>query len=648
MITKTVVLDLETLASLILYCDIDKSTLEVNKFIIHKEKNELVELIDYLENKVGGMISFNGISFDYPIIHFILTNKKKLLTFSSEQVIHEIYTKAQDIICSQNEDGGRWKHNIAEYKHLIPQLDLFKVWHFDNMARRTSLKQLQVSMNFHNVQDMPIHHSIEDISLEQVDEVIEYCMNDVLSTLEFYKKTVEFGKIDLRNKIKDKYNLSCLNWNNGKIGENLLLKLYCEKTGEDIREVKQLRSKYDQIELKECIPNNITFKSKQFNSLLEFYKSKVIVQTKGSVNYSVIYKGLKYDYGTGGIHGVVNAGVYKSDDKYTIKSCDVASLYPNLPIVYGFYIKHLGPEFLDVYKDEIVGVRLAEKAKPKHEQDKAIVDGFKEAANIPYGKSNDENSFLYDPLYSMKTTIAGQLVISMLCERLCEIPDSQMLMVNTDGCEIRIPREYEELYSNICKQWEEDTKLVLEFADYTKMWIRDVNNYGCLSTSGKIKNKGLFEIDKVIGNEPAYHKDNSFRVVPLALQEYFEKNIPIEDTINNHNNIYDFCGREKTNKDCYAETRYIKQTEELPELVKEKQQKTTRYYISVNGNRFLRVYTSGKQEGGEEAINKGYKVTIFNNYIEKPFKEYSIDYSFYISESYKIINVVESKQLTLF
>lgn len=68
-------------------------------------------------------------------------------------------------------------------------------------------------------------------------------------------------------------------------------------------------------------------------------------------------------------------------------------------------MKHLGPEFLKVYRDNIVNVRMEEKKKPKEERDSVIVDGFKLASNSNYGKSNDVNSFLYDPLYTMKTTI---------------------------------------------------------------------------------------------------------------------------------------------------------------------------------------------------------------------------------------------------
>ena len=35
----------------------------------------------------------------------------------------------------------------------------------------------------------------------------------------------------------------------------------------------------------------------------------------------------------------------------------------------------------------------------------------------------------------------------MLCERLSEIPESQILMCNTDGNEIRIPRKHQDLYN---------------------------------------------------------------------------------------------------------------------------------------------------------------------------------------------------------
>ena len=496
-----------------------------------------------------------------------------------------------------------------------------------------------ISMNWSNVLEMPIEHTRDDIRLDEIPSILKYNLNDTLATYEFYLRSKE--KIELRKIIEKQYNIPCINFNNGKLGEQLILKLYCDKLNKSIWDVKELRTHRSKINLADCIPNNVKFKTEEFNKVLNFYKNTTINKTKGAAQFELLYKNHLYTFALGGEHGFHEPGVYESNDEYIIKSADVSSLHPNLPIVYNFYPEHLGVEFLEVYRDNIVNVRMAEKAKPKKEQNKAIIDGYKEAANVPYGKSNSIDSFLYDPLYTMKTTIASQMVLAMLCESLCEIPNSQMLMTNTDGCEIRIPRKYENLYKQKCKEWEDYTKLTLEFQDYIKVWMRDINNYGCLNTEGVIKSKGSFEIDKKIGSEPAYHKDNSFRIVPIAISEYFVKGIPVEETIKNHTNIYDFCGRQKFTKESYGQIHYIKNEKEYLE----RQQKNVRYYITNKGATFIKYYTKGTSE----MINKGYQVKIFNRFEEKPFSEYNVNYKFYINEAMKeIMNIKQKNQLKLF
>lgn len=132
-------------------------------------------------------------------------------------------------------------------------------------------------------------------------------------------------------------------------------------------------------------------------------------------------------------------------------------------------------------------MRLAEKRK-KEGKNMAIIEGFKEAANASYGNSNSIHSWLYDPKYTMETTINGQLLITMLVEQwILNIPEAQLLQTNTDGATLRFPKEYLPVYEEICKAWEITTKLTLEFADYQAMYIWDVNNYIGHYTSGKVK-----------------------------------------------------------------------------------------------------------------------------------------------------------------
>ena len=51
---------------------------------------------------------------------------------------------------------------------------------------------------------------------------------------------------------------------------------------------------------------------------------------------------------------------------------------------------------------------------------------------MSYGKTNEEKSWLYDPLYTMKTTISGQILISMWADKLVSAsPNLQILQINT-------------------------------------------------------------------------------------------------------------------------------------------------------------------------------------------------------------------------
>jgi len=464
-----VVYDIETLASCFTYSAINVKTEEKYQFVLHKDKNDWFSLVNHLQECIG-QIGFNNINFDYPIIHYILENMFIWPSkYNIEQIISLIYQKAQEIINSQDTDEFYKTVAIPTKNWRIKQLDLFKLWHYNNKARRTSLKALEISMNFPNVMEMPIEHTREDITLEEVKDILEYNMNDVLATFEFYKKSRE--KIDLRKTLKSTYDIPCLNWSDSKIGEQLILKLYCDKTDLNVWEVKQQRTFRNNIIVKDIIFNYIKFNSKEFNHLLNKLRTIHITKTKGAFEESVVYKGFKYDLGQGGIHGCIKPGVYESDDDYVIIDADVASLYPNIAIKNGLFIEHLGKDFIDIYDNDIVKKRL----QAKKDGQTAIADALKLSANSVYGKSNDANSFLYDPKYTMATTINGQLMLCMLAEMLVDnILNLKVLQINTDGITVKIPRLLEPIYNDVCKEWQNITNLELEYVNYSKMVIRDV------------------------------------------------------------------------------------------------------------------------------------------------------------------------------
>lgn len=225
----------------------------------------------------------------------------------------------------------------------------------------------------------------------------------------------------------------------------------------------------------------------------------------------------------------------------------------------------------------------------------------------------------------------------MWIEKLHEaISNLTVLQINTDGITLMFKRKDYQKAIDVTTNMTKLTGLTYEFNEYSKMVIRDVNNYSAqYSIDSKIKHKGDFEIDREL------HKDPSMKVIRIALEKYFFKNIPIKETIMNHSNIYDFCLRLRTNKSCQAKYTYINNNK----IVVKDLSKTTRYYISNHGGSLSKRFHETERVNG---VNIGFITTIFNQYVEKPMEEYDINYNFYIAECNKLIDQIESKQLTLF
>lgn len=106
----------------------------------------------------------------------------------------------------------------------------------------------------------------------------------------------------------------------------------------------------------------------------------------------------------------------------------------------------------------------------------SISDALKLSLNGAYGKSNESTSWLYDPMFTMQITLNGQLMLTMLAEILVDnIEECEVLQVNTDGITVRINKNEKYNYGELCNHWEALTGLELEFVEYSKMVIRDVN-----------------------------------------------------------------------------------------------------------------------------------------------------------------------------
>ncbi|MBF9666408.1 hypothetical protein IAI38_11790, partial [Streptococcus pseudopneumoniae] len=78
----------------------------------------------------------------------------------------------------------------------------FKIHHFDNVARATSLKVLQFNMRSESIEDLPFDPN-QPVDPKDFDNLILYNRHDVQETYRFYLETLE--AIDFREKLSVKH-----------------------------------------------------------------------------------------------------------------------------------------------------------------------------------------------------------------------------------------------------------------------------------------------------------------------------------------------------------------------------------------------------------------------------------------------------------
>ena len=628
------VMDYETLSNCFIGVFEDVKSEHREVFICHKSQNDILELVTFLERNITldeWHVSFNGLAFDSQITEHILRNKEQLLEQDGETIARFIYQKAQATI--QRSNNGEFAEFGSRDLH-IRQIDVFKLNHWDNPAKRSSLKWIQYTMDWKNIKDMPIPHYTE-VTEGQIKSIVGYCINDVRSTKQIM--SLSKGQIELRRALTMEYGIDLFSASEPRIAKELFLHFLSKQTGIKKFDLRQMRTKRDHIIVKDIILPYISFETATFQHLLKKFQDVVIntAETKGGFKYSVQYKGVKTDFGLGGVHGARASKVYNATEDMVIMTSDVVSFYPNLAIRNRWAPAHLPQEeFCAQYEWFFDERKVIPKKDPKNYVYKIIL-------NSTYGLSNDENSFLYDPEFTMRITVNGQLSLMMLYEMICqEIPDVIPLMQNTDGLETMIPRDKMDKYMEICKIWEKMTNLQLEHDTYSKLVLGDVNNYIAVTEDGKSKCKGRFEYADL-----ALHKNKSFLVIPKALHAYFVEGIQPEDYLKSNRNIFDYCGGKKIKGDWKYVERYIKNG-----VYTEKElQHTLRYYVCNTGSKIMKI---NKSDGREINIEAGkWLQQIYINHIDDmDFDEYEINYKYYLENIKKEIEGLEPNvnQLSLF
>lgn len=534
------------------------------RFEVSHRINQAVEFFQFLtsvKHSDGRMCGFNNIGFDYVVVHVLVTR-------GGHVSVDELFHKAHAIINTED----RFGHMVWESDWYVPQVDLFKIHHFDNVARSTSLKMLEFNMMSQNIQDLPFEPGVA-LADHQIDKLIPYNDHDVFETSKFAGESIPM--IEFRDELSAKYGRSFTNHNDGKIGSDYFIAelekrgIACYHRPNGRREPRQtLRQTID---LNSVILPWIQFQRPEFQRIVNWLRAQVITETKGVFkDLHCTIDGFQYDFGTGGIHGSIESQIVCSDEKYLIIDLDVASYYPNLSISNRFYPEHLGEQFCDIYHEIYMERRQFKKGTMQNA-------ALKYALNVPYGQSNSKYSPFYDPAYTMAITINGQLLLCLLAEYLITLPGLSMVQINTDGLTVRCPRDQVDGLMFIAKTWEQLTGLELERADYSRMMIRDVNNYIAEYADGKLKRKGAY----CYGDDLAWHQNFSAQIVAMAAEAALIHGKSIEQTVRNHTDIMAFMKRTKVPRSSKLMLESPGNNEQL--------QNITRYLVTNNGGALMKI-----------------------------------------------------------
>ncbi len=543
----------------------------------------LLQWLRWCQDNNVPMIGFNNEGYDYPLLHLFMSSPATV----NYQQLHE---KSQAIINSGYGDN-RWAHTVWPRDRFAPQIDLYKIHHFDNKAKMTSLKALQFAMRSETVVESSIPFDRPVLHHEVDGELIPYNKHDVQETKRFAHYSMD--AINFRLGLVDQFGIDCLNWNDTKIGEKMLE----QRLGEDVCYTRDESGRKhrkqtirDRIALRDIIFPYVRFENPEFQRVHRFMLDQVLtpdeldsedrtIKTKGVfTDLSASVGGLVFHFGTGGVHASVEAQRFVASDEWLIRDIDVASLYPSVAIVNQLAPAHLGSAFVAEYS------KIPAERK-QHAKGTYMNAALKLAANGAWGKSNSIYSVFYDPQYAMTIPINGQLLICMLAEWLLAVPTISLIQCNTDGITYRIHRDYLPQAQQIEQQWQDYTLLVLEDAAYSHMWIRDVNNYVARSTKGDLKLKGAYwypdplDYAGSIGNSspPAWHKDHSNIISTRAAVAAMVHGIPVETFIRAHTHSFDFMLRAKVDR----------QDQLL--LGNQEMQRVTRYYVSTAGQQLVKI-----------------------------------------------------------
>lgn len=483
---------------------------ENNHIVIHNDNHHLREFLNQPDIVIGG---FNNKHYDDWVLMTMLNGGDN----------HRVKEHNDFII-----GGG----NAWEYPFISFQKRPFKSFDLrDDIADQgISLKAIEGNLKLPIVESSVPFDIDRKLTPKELDEVIRYCKYDVDSTVKLYEARKE-DYIDAKALISDMYGLpkeDGIGLTNAKLCARILgakpqkfddERDYVIPDNIDLNLIPKIVLDFFMLIRDKSIPDAKLFGAGQGSQGMTL---KLWIKTS--------YGSCPVTYAWGGVHGAKPCITVEETKDRVIINQDVASLYPNSMLNFGYCSRAM--EDPEAYR-KLVEKRLGYK----HSGDKLRSNALKLPINTTYGAMLNPYNDLADRKAGRSVCISNQLAMTMLIVQLaqkCETID--FVNINTDGIMFTIDKREVELSESIIKDWSEVTRFEMERDDFVKVIQKDVNNYIGIKADGSIKTKGGYVSLYKGGN----FKTNSLPIIHKAVVDYLVNGVPAEKTINECKDIFAF------------------------------------------------------------------------------------------------------------
>lgn len=467
-------------------------------YVIWDDKSALESVYDRYKNDIW--VGFNSRHYDQFILKAILCDLSAW--------------ECNDWIINKHQPG--WS-----FSDLLRKIFLIN---YDVMPLNSSLKQLE-GFQGHNIHESDVDFKIDrPLTEAEKAETVKYCTNDVEETMNVFSENINDFNALLWLVKEYNFPLSYMSKTKAQISAEIL---ECQPKDRDdewdlsVLPCIQLQDKKRWLTVKRKKKKGEPSVNDKRVGRVFMRPDEWFLDTKYQ-DYRLYFEtevaGVEHTLAWGGIHGGRKQYHYKCDVDHLMIHVDVASYYPRLMIFHNLLTRNAKkPEkFRQIYERRI---ELKHAGKKKEQAPLKIV------INGTYGICKDPQNKAYDPRNANLVCVNGQLMLLDLIEHLQEVDSFELIQSNTDGLIIKIHRKDFDLVDDICYEWESRCNMELEFDFIKEIWQGDVNNYVFKQFDGKIERKGAYvkELSSM---------DNDLPIINKAILDLMLKGIPIEQTIN--------------------------------------------------------------------------------------------------------------------